>query len=125
MHAAARSVQIWMIYSFTVGMVLLIAPNLLLSLFQVAETDEVWVRVVGLVVLAVTIFYYFIVVERNQRMFQATVYGRALVAAGLVALAFTTGPWQLALFGALDAVGSLWTHIANREAAMSRATNAS
>lgn len=115
MSSAARSMQVWAIYATVVGLALLLAPNTLLGVFQIEETTEVWVRVVGAVALALSVLYWFIVSEGSRRMFQATVYDRVVFAVIAVVLAFTTGPWQLILFAVVDAAGALWTHLANRQ----------
>lgn len=115
MSAAARSMQVWAIYTTVVGLALLLVPNILLGVFQIEETTEVWVRVLGGVVLVLTVLYWYIVSEGSRRMFQATVYARGLFAVVATVLAFTTGPWQLVLFAIVDAVGALWTHMANRQ----------
>jgi len=107
--------QVWLVYSLAVGAALLLVPNTLLGLFQVEEATEVWVRVAGALVLVLSIMYWFIIQEQSRPMFQATVYGRGFMAVVLAVLAFTAGPWQLVLFAAGDAVGALWTHLANRE----------
>jgi len=115
MSSAARSMQVWVIYTTVVGATLLLSPNTLLGVFQIEETTEVWVRVLGSVVLVLTVLYWYIMQENSRRMYQATVYGRGLFVVVGSVLAFTTGPWQLLLFAGVDAAGALWTHIANRE----------
>lgn len=114
MSAATRSIQVWAIYTLVVGAALLLIPNTFLGLFQIDETNEVWVRVIGVVVLVLTIYYAFMVRVQSRTMFQATVYGRGFSTVLLVILAFTAGPWQLALFAVLDAAGATWTHLTNR-----------
>jgi choline-glycine betaine transporter len=115
MSGVARSMQIWAIYATVVGLALLLIPNTLIGIFQIEETTEVWVRVVGGVVLVLTVLYWHIVSEGSRRMFQATVYGRGLFVVVAAVLAFTTGPWQLILFAIVDAAGALWTYMANRQ----------
>ena len=117
MAGATRSMQVWMIYTLIVGAVLLLFPNTLLGIFQIEETSEVWVRVVGSLVLVLTVLYWFVAKEGSRSMFQATVYGRGLSAIVLTVLAFTAGPWQLVLFGVVDAAGATWTHLANAKSA--------
>ena len=46
MSPAARSVFVFSSYLWVLGGVLLLVPNVLLSLFGIPETNEVWVRVV-------------------------------------------------------------------------------
>lgn len=114
MTGAARSLQVWAIYATGIGLALVLAPNILLGVFQIEETTGPWIRVAGGVVLALAVVYWNIVSEGSRRMFQATVYDRGLFAVVAVVLAFTTGPWQLLLFAIIDAAGALWTHLTNR-----------
>ena len=51
MSSAARSVYAFSFYLFALGFVLTVAPNLLLRIFGIPETNEVWIRVVGMLVL--------------------------------------------------------------------------
>ena len=50
MNKAALSVRVFGIYLIVLGAWLLLAPNVLLRLFGMAATDEVWIRVVGMLV---------------------------------------------------------------------------
>lgn len=63
-------------------------------------------------------FYYFVMALTGANtMFPATVCGRGLVALALAVLAITTGPWQLALFAAVDSAGAAWTQLSLRNTA--------
>lgn len=55
--ASQRSLAVWAIYTLVVGVALLVVPNALLGVFHIQETDESWVRVVGVVVLVLSIYY--------------------------------------------------------------------
>ena len=117
MSPAARSVAVWTVYALLVGILLLVVPNFLLGLFQIEETSESWVRVLGSVVVLLAIYYGFMAREDSGSMFRATVIGRVLVAIVLTLLAFTTGPWQLVLFAVVDLAGAVWTQLSLRSAA--------
>ncbi len=79
MSPAARSINIFGIYLVVIGVVLLMAPNLLRFLFRLPLTTEVWLRVVS-----VPVFFL------------------AFVLAGWV-------EWPLLLFGDVGAAGAAWT----------------
>ena len=64
MSRSARSVFLFAIYLFVLGPVLLLAPNFLLSAFNIPETGEVWIRVVGM--LATFIGYYGSIEEQRS-----------------------------------------------------------
>jgi hypothetical protein len=56
MSKSAQSLFVFSIYLFTLGLILLIIPNFLLSIFSVPETQEVWIRVVGMLVIILGYF---------------------------------------------------------------------
>ncbi len=78
MSRAAKSVFFFGIYVLSLGVVLIIAPNVLLKLFGVPETSEVWIRVVGVVVLIIG--YYYVRIATNEegmtKFFRWTIYTR-------------------------------------------------
>ena len=51
MSKSAQSLFVFSIYQFILGLILLVLPNVLLNLFFLPETNEVWIRVVGMLVL--------------------------------------------------------------------------
>ncbi len=94
----------------------MLIPNVVLSLFQIEETDEAWIRVVGMLLIALGPYYWTAVRAEFGPMIEASVWVRWGIVVALVLLAFTTGPWQLVLFAAVDLLGGLWTYIAFRKA---------
>ena len=116
MTKAARSVFVFSIYLFILGSILVVVPNRLLSLFGFPHTGEVWVRVVGMLVLILG-FYYLTAARRELTpMLRATVFGRSAVLiffTAFVLLGFA--PPALILFGAIDALGAVWTAVALRD----------
>ena len=107
--------------SLVVGLGLLVVPNLTIGIFGVEPTDEVWIRVVGVVVIAVDIIYWSIVIRNDEESLKATVYERWFVSVAVAILAVTLGPWQLLLFAALDLVGATWTYATLRSTPAGRA----
>ncbi len=57
MTRAAQSILYFGIYVVLTGLALLVVPNLLLSLFGLESTTEVWIRVLGCVVIALGSYY--------------------------------------------------------------------
>lgn len=114
MSKAARSIQVWSIYVLIVGAGLAVIPNLILSTLGVAETDEVWIRVLGVVVVALALYYWDAARHETRDFFVASVLGRLFVVASLVVFWLTGAAWQLLLFAALEAAGALWTFSALR-----------
>jgi hypothetical protein len=115
MSNSARSVFVFGLYLLVLGLVLLLAPNILLRLFSVPTTSEVWIRVVGMLVLFLGFYYTQAARKGMTDFFQWTVYVRSTVIlffAAFVLLGLATAP--LILFGAVDLVGAIWTALALR-----------
>ena len=110
MSRSARTLFVFGIYLLLLGPALIFVPNALLSVFGVPPTDEVWIRVVG--VLAMTLGFYDVVAARHElkNYFRATVIARLMVL--LVFAAFViidlVHP-ALLIFGFIDCAGAIWT----------------
>lgn len=117
MSGAARSLYVWSVYVAIVGVGFLLMPNVVLSMFQIDETDEVWIRIVGLLVLGLPLFYIAVARSERTEAYLASVWYRWFVAAGLVLIGLVEGPWQLILFASLDFLGGLWTFLSVRSEA--------
>ena len=115
MNKAAFSVFAFSIYLLVLGAVLVAVPNLLLSVFGIAQTNEVWIRVVGMLVLILA-YYYSTAARNNLTSFiRATVYGRISVLLFFIAfVALGFAPATLILFGVIDAAAAVWTALALR-----------
>lgn len=114
MSKPARSMQVWSIYVLIVGAGLAVVPNLILSTLDVAKTDEVWIRVLGVVVVALALYYWDAARHETRNFFVASVLGRLFVVASLIVFWLTGEPWQLLFFAAVEAGGALWTYSALR-----------
>jgi hypothetical protein len=113
---AAASIFYFGIYVLVLGLALIAAPNLVLAPFGFPPTSEVWLRVVG--VLAAAIGWYYVSSARAglEPFFRATFAMRVLVFVcfgAFVVLGFAKP--ALALFGAVDLAGALWTATALRK----------
>ena len=110
MSNAARSVFVFAIYLFVLGLVLMVAPNILLALFAFPSTSEVWIRVAGMLLLFLGFYYSQAARKEMTDFFHWTVYVRSTVIlffALFVVLGFAGPP--LILFGAIDLLGAIWT----------------
>lgn len=115
MSKAARSLLVFGIYLIALGLFLLIAPNTLITLFGLPAVNDVWIRVVGM--LIVLLAFYDIQAARKEMtdFFRWSVVARASVIvffAGFV-LADLVKP-VLLLFGGVDLVAATWTRLALR-----------
>lgn len=107
---APRTVFFWGFYVTAVGLVLLIIPNVLFTVFGLPASSEPWPRVLG--ALATALGFYYIQSGRSGDMTftRSTVVGRVwfcLCTVALVALGLSR--WPLVLFGILDLAGAAWS----------------
>jgi len=115
MSNSARSVFVFGLYLAVLGIVLLVAPNFLLGMFFLPSTTEVWVRVVGMLVLFLGFYYTQAARKEMTDFFRWTMYPRSTVIlffAAFVLLGFANPP--LILFGVVDLLGVIWTGMALR-----------
>ena len=106
----AKTLFVFGLYLLGLGTVLVLVPNLLLSVFSIPQTTEVWIRVVGMLVLFLGI-YDVGAARGNWTSFIAlSVPIRLSVIAFFAAFIFLAGaPAMLLLFGAVDFAFALWT----------------
>lgn len=115
MSKSAFSLFVFSLYMFVLGMLLIVVPNQMLSLFSVAETQEVWIRVVGMLILIIGFLNF--MASRNELIIYIrwTVYGRLAVLLFLTLfVAFGLAPPVLILFGVIDALAAVWTAVSLR-----------
>ena len=114
----AKTLFVFGVYLLGLGVVLVLDPNLLLSLFRVAATAEIWIRVVGMLVLEFGVCYV-VAAQKNWAGFIAlTVPLRLSVMVFFAAFVFLAhAPAALLLFGAADLAFALWTWSAIRKGA--------
>ena len=115
MSKPATTIFVFSIYMLVLGLVLLVVPNLLLGIFGIPETQEVWIRVVGMLVLILG--YYYLQAARNELevFFRCSVYGRFSVLGFFIAFVLIGfAPPTLIIFGIVDAVAALWTALSLR-----------
>lgn len=118
MSSSARSIQVFGVYIVALGFVLLLVPNLLLLLSGFPLTQEPWIRVLGVVVVALGYYYLVAASSKATAFFAATVRGRIwifLAFIALVVLGFARP--MLIMFGLVDFAGAIWTWMALRSEA--------
>lgn len=116
LRAAAVSEWAFAGYLVLVGIPLVFSPNTLLALFGFPHTDEVWVRVLGVVVVSVAVFHAQAARRRSRDLMVAGVIARAVFALGILPFALL-GLAQpvIVLFALTDAGAAMWTALALRE----------
>ncbi len=113
MSKAARSLFVFGAYLSGLGLILLFVPNLILQVFGVPATNEVWIRVNGMFVLCLS-FYYVQAARNNLTVFiRWTVWTRIAVIFFFAAFVLlVSAPKALLLFGLIDLVSAIWTWLA-------------
>ncbi len=107
MTRPALSVFVFGIYLLLLGAVLIIAPNLLLSIFRIPPTTEVWIHVAGMLVLLLGVYYVLSARAELRPFFAWSVYVRASVIFFFIAFVLLgLAPSQLILFGVVDLLGA-------------------
>ena len=115
MSRAAKSVLVFGIYLTILGAIFVVAPNLLLKTFGMPTTKEVWIRVMGMVVFLLSLYYITAARQELTSIMRLSVYLRATVI--LFFMAFVMAGIAkpiLILFGAIDLAGAAWTDQAFR-----------
>jgi hypothetical protein len=110
MSKSAFSLRVFSIYMLVVGVVLIADPNWLLALFGVPETHEVWIRIVGMLVLIIGFIDFMASANEVRLFFRWSVYIRLAVPIFLIGfVALASAPPVILLFGAIDAGAAIWT----------------
>jgi hypothetical protein len=110
MNKSALSVWVFGVYLAVLGVILLALPNVLLGLFFLPSTNEVWIRIVGMLLLFLGFYYHQAARKEMTDFFQWTVYVRLTVIVFFIAfvlLGLASPP--LILFGVADLLGAIWT----------------
>lgn len=118
MSNSAKSVLVFGVYLAGLGAILLTLPNILLGLFGLPPTNEVWIRVAGMLTLFLGFYYLQAARAGLTSFFQWTVYVRSSVIiffTVFVLLQFASP--MLIMFGVVDLLGAIWTGLALRKAA--------
>ena len=116
MSRTARSLFIFGVYMLVLGTTTVLVPNLLLSFFHQPATQEVWIRVVGMLIIFLGI--YDIVAARSELLpiIIWTIPVRLSVIVFFAVFVFAElAPPILLLFGVIDLAGAIWTWIEFRK----------
>ena len=110
MSPPTRSLRVFAVYLWLLALALLVAPNLLLSAFGLPVTSEVWIRVVGMLVGFLGVYYWIGAGSAFVPFYRGTVFVRLTVPLFfLVFVLCSWARWPLLLFAGADVLGALWT----------------
>ncbi|MEZ4587307.1 MAG: hypothetical protein R2909_12995 [Gemmatimonadales bacterium] len=115
MTKPATTLFVFAIYLILLGAALLVVPNALLGLVGMPATTEVWIRIVGMLVVFLGVYYVVAARINSLPFMEASVRLRGSVLLFFGAfVALGLAPPVLLLFAAIDVLGALWTHLSLR-----------
>ena len=120
MSKSAFSAKVFAIYLFIVGAVIVVAPNVLLSIFRIPHAYEIWIHVVGVLAFMIGVYAWVAAKHEFKPFLEASVYTRFVVF-----VAFTTfaaiglASPMIIFFGVADLLGGMWTYFALKADAQS------
>ena len=115
MSKTAFTIKASCCYIIALGLALVLVPNLVLSAMRMPPANDVWIRVLGVTVINIGVFFWVAAQTEAVALFRATLVIRPLVLvwfAAFVALGLVSP--MLLVFGAVEAAGALWTWLALR-----------
>ncbi|HKV41088.1 MAG TPA: hypothetical protein VJX67_17915 [Blastocatellia bacterium] len=113
MSGSARSLFIFGIYSILLGTTLMVDPNFLLGVFGIAHTTEPWIRVAGMLLFALGIYYVLGGHRGLTDFIRWSVYTRSSVVFFFITFVLLhLAPPVLILLGCVDLAAAIWTGVA-------------
>ncbi len=104
------SLVVHTIYCVLIGLQLIFVPNMILNMFGITETSEIWISVLGIVVASLAFVYYPLSKSGDKKVVAGSAYARLTVCAGFVFLALTGRvEMTLILFAGIDLATAVWT----------------
>ena len=101
---------IWALYLLGLGVILVVWPNALLVPFGFDPTDDVWIRVVGVLTLILAYYSWKAAVTDDRTYMEWTVTARAVVPVFFIGfVAFGLAKPMLITFGLVDLAGAVLT----------------
>ena len=111
------SLNVQIIYVLITGLQLVFVPNFLLTTFGFDETTEVWIKVLGVVVLTLALLYYGINKYGSNEVVNLSAWARFLAGAGFLFLVVSgQAKSTLILFSGIDIITAAWTMLELKKA---------
>jgi hypothetical protein len=110
MSPAAKSVYYFGFYLYLTGLTLIFVPNLFLKTLHLPESNDVWIRVVGVLAFCIGYYYHRTGAENITALLKHTIPTRIFVCISFTtfaALDFVSP--ILVVFGVIDLLGALLT----------------
>jgi hypothetical protein len=113
MSPSAKSVYYFGFYLYFVSITLIFFPNILLSSLGIPETNEVWIRVLGVLVGLIGFYYHQSGAKNISAFFPLTIPTRIVVLIAFIIFAVLKMASPMLIgFGAIDFAGAMWTMMA-------------
>lgn len=110
MSNPARSLLVFGVYLLGLGGALILAPNMLLVIFDISPTTEVWIRVVGMLVLFLGVYDISAAKGSWSGFIALSVPIRMSVIVFFAGFVLLLGaPKMMLFFAAVDFAFALWT----------------
>lgn len=112
MSKSARSVLIYGVYLALNGLLLLLAPNVLLTSLGLEPTSEVWIRLAGILLMAVSVYYFIGARQELTAIMKATAFIRLSIVfffSAFVLLDMVA--WRIIIISVVDFLGGAWTFL--------------
>lgn len=105
-----KSLYAQMIYVALSGIPAVLAPNLVLVPCGFPPATDIWIRVLGLLLLAIVPYYYAMARHGSRPVVGATVVGRVFFSVGLLVMVLLgMGSWPLAVLAVSELALAGWT----------------
>ena len=97
-------------YLIFLGLLLVLNPNPLLKIFSFPQTNEVWIRVTGMLLFFIGIYYFISARYELYPIIWASILLRGAVIFFFIGFVLLhLAPVQLLIFGLIDLLFALWT----------------
>lgn len=110
MSGSAKSVMAFGVYLGIIGIILLLIPNVLITPFGIEPAQEVWIRLSGILLMALMVYYVLAAKNEIVIIMKATGFIRLTIIFFFTAFALfkLTSP-NIIIFSAVDFLGGVWT----------------
>jgi hypothetical protein len=112
MSKSAKSVLIYGVYLAINGLLLLVAPNVLLNSLSIEPTTEVWIRLAGILLMAISVYYFIAAKQELTVIMKATAFIRFSIIfffTAFVLLELVSS--RIIIIAVIDFLGGAWTFL--------------
>ena len=108
-----KSLFVFGLYLVGLGASLILSPNTLLDIFEISNTSEIWIRVLGTIVLYLGIYYIWAAKDHWYGLIVVSVPLRMSIIVFFSAFVIVLdAPKVLLLLASVDFIFALWTLMA-------------